>query len=493
MTHTDVAVIGSGFGGLAAVHRLRQRGIRDVVVLERGSTVGGTWRDNHYPGAACDVPSHLYSLSFAPNPGWSRTYSGQPEIQAYLESVADRFDIRPLIRFGHEVIEARWDPELTHWVIDTSEGTLTARHLISAAGALADPVPPDVPGLDSFQGALFHSAQWDHDVSLAGKRVAVVGTGASAIQIVPAIQPLVGKLVVLQRTPPWIVPRTDRPISGLEKALYRWLPLTQRAVRFGVYMSREALVLPFLKPNLAGPVQALAKAHLRRLVPDPELRERLTPDYRIGCKRILPSNEFYPALSQSNVEVVSALAGLEEDAVITADGQRIPVDVVILSTGFDVQGMPISHRVVGPTGETLWDRLQRQPSTYLGTSFNGFPNFHMLLGPNTGLGHTSQVFMIEQQVEVIADLLAGLRSAGAAWAEPLADEEQAWTDEIDGAMDSTVWTNGGCGSWYLNEDGRNTTLWPGTTLSYRRRLRQATLASYRVGRRTTSHLVAQGG
>lgn len=476
----DVAIIGAGFGGLAAVHHLRQRGIRDIAVIERGQTVGGTWRDNTYPGAACDVPSHLYSLSFAPNPDWTRTYSRQGEIQQYLEDVGRLLEMDRITRFDTELRHASWDEANGRWRLSFGDEHLTARFLISAAGALADPTTPDLPGLADFPVPTFHSARWNHDVDLTGKRVALVGTGASAIQILPELQPVVGRLHLLQRTPPWIVPRTDRPITNFERSLYRRLPATQSLVRAGVYASREATVLGFLNPRFSGPAHRLATTHLRRQIRDRQLRDRLTPDYTIGCKRILMSNTYYPAVAQDNVEVLDALSSVDGDCVVTSAGDRRQVDALIFCTGFQVQDMPVAHRIVNAAGETLHSHVTGGRAGLMGTTFSGFPNYFMLLGPNTGLGHTSQVFMIETQARMAAKLLADLRAQGLGRFDLEPEAEDGWSSEVADAMEGTVWSTGNCASWYLDADGRNTTLWPGSTATFWRRARRMGLESFRL-------------
>jgi cation diffusion facilitator CzcD-associated flavoprotein CzcO len=342
--HVRVAVIGSGFGGLGAAVRLRREGITDFVVLERADSVGGTWRDNDYPGCACDVPSHLYSFSFAPNPDWPRTFSGQEHIRAYLEHVADTFRLRPHLRLKHEVLMMRWDTDELRWEIETSQGTLTADVVVSATGPLSDPKMPDIPGLAGFPGKVFHSARWDHDYDLRGKRVAMVGTGASAIQIVPSIQPEVAKLTLFQRTPPWVMPRIDRKISGAERWLHRQLPFTGTARRGLLWGIRELQVQAFTKrPNELGLVEQLAKANMRKAIKDPALRAKLTPDYRIGCKRILLSSTYYPALAQPNVDVVaSGLTEVRGSTVVASDGTEAEVDAIVFGTGFHVTDMPIA-------------------------------------------------------------------------------------------------------------------------------------------------------
>ncbi|MFK4690415.1 flavin-containing monooxygenase [Streptomyces pristinaespiralis] len=483
--HVRVAVIGSGFGGLGAAVRLRREGITDFVVLERADSVGGTWRDNDYPGCACDVPSHLYSFSFAPNPDWPRTFSGQEHIRAYLEHVADTFRLRPHLRLKHEVLMMRWDTDVLRWEIETSQGTLTADVVVSATGPLSDPKMPDIPGLADFPGKVFHSARWDHDYDLRGKRVAMVGTGASAIQIVPSIQPEVGKLTLFQRTPPWVMPRVDRKISGAERWLHRQLPFTGTARRGLLWGIRELQVQAFTKrPNELGLVEQLAKANMRKAIKDPALRAKLTPDYRIGCKRILLSSTYYPALAKPNVDVVaSGLSEVRGSTVVAADGTEAEVDAIVFGTGFHVTDMPIAERVVGAEGITLAEAWKDGMESLRGATAAGFPNWMTIIGPNTGLGNSSMILMIESQLNYMADYMRQLNLLGegsALAARPSA--VHAWNRRVQERMKRTVWNTGGCTSWYLDSSGRNTTIWPGTTTEFRGATRHVDLAEYEVVR-----------
>ncbi|MCZ7414751.1 flavin-containing monooxygenase [Streptomyces sp. WMMC897] len=486
--HVRVAVIGSGFGGLGAAVRLRRAGITDFVVLERRGAVGGTWHDNSYPGCACDVPSHLYSFSFAPNPDWPRNFSGQAHIQAYLEHVADTFGLRPHIRFHHEVEQAEWDADELRWVVRTSQGTLTADVVVSATGPLSDPKIPDIPGLDGFQGKVFHSAQWDHDYDLRGKRVAMIGTGASAIQIVPAVQPTVGRLTLFQRTPAWVMPRMDRKITGAERWLHAKVPATRYLRRQLLWGIRELQVSAFTKhPGELGLVQKLALAHMKRAIKDPVLRERLTPDYRIGCKRILLSNSYYPALAQDNVDLVAS--GLREfrgaHTLVASDGTETEADAVVFGTGFHVTDMPIAHRIKGADGRTLAEEWNGSMESLRGASAAGFPNFLTIIGPNTGLGNSSMILMIEAQLNYMADYLRQLDTLGGRVAlDARRSAVHAWSHRIQERMQRTVWTTGGCDSWYLDANGRNTTVWPGTTTEFRRATCEVRLEEYSVLRAT---------
>jgi cation diffusion facilitator CzcD-associated flavoprotein CzcO len=469
-THSHVAIIGSGFGGLGAAIRLKRAGFDDFRIFERAADVGGTWRDNSYPGCACDVQSHLYSFSFALNPDWSRNYSPQPEIWDYLRRCARDFGVLSRVSFEHEVRASVWDEEARLWRIETSRGVYTAAVLVMAAGALSEPAYPNLPGLESFEGRAFHSARWAHDYDLTGRRVAVVGTGASAIQFVPRIQPRAGRLYVFQRTPPWIMPRGDRALSGFERRLFRRLPAAQRLLRGGIYALRELLVFAFRHRWLSRAARRVALRHLKRSVPDPGLRARLTPDYDIGCKRILVSNDYLPSLTRPNVELVSE--GIEEvraRSILTRDGVERPVDAIIFGTGFRVTDPPLAGRVRGRGGRTLAELWGGSPRAHLGTTVAGFPNLFILMGPNTGLGHTSVVYMIEAQIEHVLEALRHMRRHGLAALEPRPEAQARFVADVDKRMEGTVWTAGGCGSWYLDRTGRNSTLWPDFTWRFRRR------------------------
>ena len=480
--HVRVAIIGTGFGGLGAAIALRRAGRTDFVILERAESVGGTWRDNTYPGCACDVPSHLYSYSFAPNPAWSRSFSPQPEIRRYLEDITERYGLRRHIRFGTELTQARWDDGAARWHLRTSRGQLTADVLISAAGPLSAPALPDVSGLETFPGEVFHSARWNHDYDLAGRRVAVIGTGASAIQIVPAIQPAVGQLTLFQRTPAWIMPRRDHRIGGPEHWLFRYLPLTQRAARTALHVSREMLVSAFVRrPGRMRVAQRAALGHLARSVPDPALRQALTPDYVIGCKRILLSSDFYPALTQPNTRLVtSGLAKVEGSTLIAQDGTTAEADVIILATGFHAVDMPVAACIYGRDGVTLARAWGDDMQALRGTTVAGFPNLCLVIGPNTGLGHNSMIHIIEAQAGYITDYLAALDRLGAAALDTRAGAQRRWCDAIERRMRRTVWATGGCVSWYLNAAGRNPTLWPGSIRQFRRATHRVDLSEYDI-------------
>jgi cation diffusion facilitator CzcD-associated flavoprotein CzcO len=483
--HHRIAIVGSGFSGLGMAIRLKQDGIHDFVVLERAEDVGGTWRDNTYPGCACDVPSNLYSFSFAPNPDWSRTFSPQPEIWEYLRRVSREHGVEQHIRYSHEVTAARWDADAELWRIETSGGDFSAEVLVVGPGPLSDPKLPDIDGIDSFEGTIFHSAHWNHDHDLDGERVGVIGTGASSIQLVPRIQPLLGRLHVFQRTPPWIVPHRDRPTSRLERRLYRALPAAQQLVRGAVYCARELFVLPLMRPREGSLPERLAHKHLREQVADPQLRARLQPSYRIGCKRILISNEYYPALQQPNVEVVTdSISAITPRGIVTADGAERELDTIILGTGFHVTDMPVAEWIHGADGRKLTDTWQGSPEAYLGTAVAGFPNLFLLVGPNTGLGHNSIVFMIESQIHYLMECLRFMDRGGLHLVEVRDEVQRRYNVEIQQRLQGTVWNSGGCASWYIDENGRNTTIWPGSTWPFRRRLRRFAPGDYHLRPRT---------
>lgn len=482
MEHVKVVIAGAGFSGLAMANRLKESGRDDFVVLERAEEIGGVWQVNTYPGCACDVPSHLYSLSFAPNPEWSHTYSAQPEIREYLQQTADRFGLRPYIRTGIAVESATWSEPDSRWTLETSAETITCEVFISAVGPLTEPSWPEVPGLDRFEGTLMHSARWDHDLDLRGKRVASVGTGASAIQYVPRVADQVAQLHIFQRTPPWVMPHGNRPIRDVERAVYRTVPMLQEMVRRGVYWARELLVVGLTKqPRMLGLLKRVGQLHMARAISDPQLRAKITPDYAVGCKRILPSNDWYPTLAKANVELIAGgLAEVRGRTVVAADGSEREVDVIILGTGYHVADIPIAEHVVGAGGRRLQEAWAGTPRAYLGTSIPGFPNFFMLLGPNTGLGHSSMVYMIESQVDHVFAALQARDRAGSAVIEVRPEIHARYNAEIDERMQSTVWELGGCQSYYMDATGRNAVIWPDWTWRFRRLARRDPSDAYRL-------------
>jgi cation diffusion facilitator CzcD-associated flavoprotein CzcO len=471
-------IIGAGFSGLGAGIKLRQAGHDDLVILERAEDVGGTWRDNTYPGCRCDVPSNLYSYSFDLKPDWSETYPSQPEIWAYLQEVVSKNGLGPYLRFGYEVIEARWDDTARRWLVSTTKSEFAARYLIAGVGALVEPSLPDVPGVETFAGTIMHSARWDHDWRAAGRRVAVVGTGASAIQIVPSIQPLVEHVTVFQRTAPFVVPHTNHPVNPTVKTMYRLIPATQRVSRALVYWMREILAIGFTKnPKILKRAEAAWRKHMESAVTDPVMRAQLTPTYDLGCKRVLPSNDFYPAIAKPNVSLVTEkIIEIRPDAVVTADGAIHPVDTVILATGFHVTDNPMLAKIRGKDGQTLADSWR---STYLGTVVPGFPNYFQLTGANTGTGHTSMLVMIESQLSYIVGGIAKSQACGGKF-EVRPEVAAAYNAEVQRRLARTVWSSG-CSSWYLDSEGRNVTLWPGFTFEFRRRTREFRATDFVLG------------
>jgi cation diffusion facilitator CzcD-associated flavoprotein CzcO len=469
-----VVVIGAGFGGLGMAIRLKQAGFNDFILIEQDDGVGGTWRANRYPGAACDIESHLYSFSFEPNPAWSRTYAPQGEILAYLERCADKYGIRPHLRLGTRVTSAVFDECRGLWTLETSGGTVQARVVVSATGGLSRPSYPDIPGLASFSGKMFHSARWDAGFPLAGKTVAVVGTGASAIQIVPAIASDVGRLLVFQRTPPWILPKMDFPISPEQRERFRRFPALQRLARTGQYLQHELFALGFVvEPRILERASALALRHLKRSVPDRALRKRLTPSYTMGCKRVLLSNDYYAALQRENVALVTE--GIQEacpSGILTRDGVEHAADAIVLATGFQAAEAVAPFPVRGRGGRDLDEAWRDGAEAYLGTAISGFPNHFMIVGPNTGLGHSSMIFMIESQIAYILDAIQTMRRDGLRFVDVHADAQALYNRRLTERLARTVWNTGGCSSWYRTSNGKNTTLWPGFTFEFRLRTRR---------------------
>lgn len=465
-SHVEVAIVGAGFGGIGAAVQLDRAGVRDFAVLERAPDVGGTWLANTYPGCQCDVPSNLYSFSFAPKHDWSRSYPEQPEILDYLRGCVRRFGVGDRIRVGCEMLDARWHEEQRRWHVSTSRGSLTARFLICAPGLLSEPRFPPVAGLEEFAGETIHTAQWGEGPDLRGKRVAVVGTGATAVQLVPNLQPEVERLYVFQRTPPWVLPLLDRPVGERLRWLYRALPPLQRLARGAVWAIREGLVLPLaVAPRTTALLRLVAAAQRFAQVRDRALRRRLTPGYVPGCKRVLLTNRWYPAVAEPNVELVTeALAEVRRHAVVAADGSERAVDAIVFATGFTPTEPPIARRLRDGAGRTLAEAWGGAPEAYLGTAVAGFPNLFVLYGPNTNLGHSSIVYMLESQLRYV---LAALNT-GAHRVEVRAEAQRAYNEDVQRRLAGTVWNTGRCASWYLDARGENPIMWPGFTLRFRR-------------------------
>jgi cation diffusion facilitator CzcD-associated flavoprotein CzcO len=481
----EVAIVGAGFSGLGTAIRLALGGQRDFVILEQADAVGGTWRANHYPGCACDVPSHLYSYSFAPNPGWSSAYAGHAEIRAYLERCVDRFALRSHLRLGVEVIRATFDEGAGRWALEARDGQrFSARHLVLGMGALSRPAMPEVAGLETFRGRVFHSADWDHQHPLGDDRVAVIGTGASAIQFIPHVAEAAAHLTVFQRTPPWVLPRNDPPYSEAERARFAERPARRLLHRAGIYWRHEAAALAFVvEPRLMALARRWATAHLTAQVADPRLRDALTPTYRPGCKRLLLSNDYYPALTQPHVALVTApIERVTEAGVLTRDGQLHAVDTIICGTGFRVTDVLSPLTVTGLGGRDLNTDWRAGIEAYLGTMISGYPNLYMMMGPNTGLGHSSMVFMIEAQIRMALRVMGATRARGADWADVTPSAQRRFNDDLSQRLTRTVWATG-CSSWYLQDGGRNATLWPGFTLEYWLKTRRISLGALRFGRR----------
>lgn len=482
MERVEVAIVGAGFAGICMGIKLRQAGIQDFVILEKDGELGGTWRDNTYPGCACDVPSYLYSFSFEQNPHWTRMFAPWDEILDYLRFCAEKYGVAEHIRYHTEVSEAAFDDD---WVLTVNGGeTITAKVLVSGVGALHRPKLPDIPGISSFAGHAFHSARWDHEHDLRGRRVAVIGTGASAIQFVPRIAEQAARLDVYQRTAPWVTSKPDRAIGVRERRFHERFPAGQRAIRDVVYWALELRGLGFaLHPKLMKALEWQARWHLRRQVPDPTLRARLTPDYQIGCKRILISNDYYPALGRDDVDLVTdPISRITAGGVVTADGTERPADTIVFGTGFELAGAVTRMSVTGRDGTDLngaWKRDGR--NAHLGITVAGFPNLFLLLGPNTLLGHSSVVFMIEAQVRYVMQALSLLRGRGnAAYVEVRPEVQRRFTDGVRTKLDDAVWESG-CSSWYLDDQGRNAAIWPHFTFDYWRRTRRLDPSEYVVG------------
>ncbi|HMN52740.1 MAG TPA: NAD(P)/FAD-dependent oxidoreductase [Sphingopyxis sp.] len=465
----EVLIVGAGFSGLCLGARLVREGRRDFVILEKGGSVGGTWRDNRYPGCACDIPSHLYSLSFGPRPDWSRYYPTQPELFAYLEEVARHFDLGPHLQLNTAFADAEWDANEALWRVRTRDGRLfKAAVLVSAIGALHVPEKPIIAGIETFPGAVFHSAEWPADFDATGRRIAVVGTGASAIQFVPELAKRARSLTLFQRTAPWVLPKFDRPIGALQRAALRHMPGYRRLLRASLYWLHEARLLVFTGGTR---LRRLARRHgeraIARAIPDTALRAAVTPAYDLGCKRTLLSNDYYPALAAPNVAVrTGGIARVEHNQVVTASGERVTADTIIFGTGFQVVESLKRLDIRGVEGARLAEAWRDGPAAYLGLSVPAFPNFFLMLGPNTGLGHNSQILMIEAQAEHIVRALRWMRRSGATAIEVSAARAAAFDRDTQRRLRTSVWARGGCQSWYQDLTGRVVALWPRSTFLY---------------------------
>lgn len=478
----DAVIVGSGFAGLCMAIRLQQQG-RSYRVLEQAASLGGTWRDNRYPGAACDIPSNLYCFSFAPNPGWSRAYPAQAEIEAYLNRCADHFGVRARVRCNHAVSAARFDAQRGLWQIEVNGGEhrFAARALVLATGGLSKPKMPEIPGLAEFGGVLFHTARWPAELTLTGKRVGLIGTGASAIQVLPAIAGRAAQVHVFQRTPAWIIPKWNPSAPRWRHALYRRQPWLQAVVRHVSYLRHEVMALAFTRaPILLKALELLPRALLRWQVRDPTLRARLTPSYRVGCKRVLLASDFYPALCRSNVHLhTRAIERIDAQGVVAADGTHTALDVLVACTGFEAAEIGAPFPITGLDGRDLDHEWRDGQSAYLGTSVSGFPNLFIMTGPNTALGHNSMVYMIEAQSHYVLDAIAQLAQRPGSALDVDAQAQRRYNEELQTRLARTVWNTGGCRSWYLARNGLNTTLWPDFTFVFRYKLRRFDTRPYR--------------
>ncbi|KQV74350.1 4-hydroxyacetophenone monooxygenase [Aeromicrobium sp. Root344] len=470
MIKKDVVIIGTGFSGMGAAMKLRESGREDFVVLEKAHDVGGTWRDNTYPGCECDIPSHMYSFSYELNPEWSKSFSGQEEIWAYLRKVADEQGIRPYIDFGVEVTGAEWDEDRSVWTVRTRSGDdYEARVVVAGVGGLHIPNVPEIAGADTFEGPRFHSAEWDHSVDLKGKKVVVIGTGASAIQFIPIIAQETGHLTVFQRTPAWVLPKKDRPTPEWRKKLFATVPGATRAYRNALYWSLEARAIAFNGHlNVLPFAEKIVTRYIDKTIPDPELRAKLTPDYRLGCKRVLQSNTYYKTYLRDDVELsTDGVKEIVADGVIDGNGVKHEADIIIYGTGFHVIDAFDYLDVKGKNGVDLATQFREQGvETYMGMTIHGFPNLYFMLGPNTALGHNSVVFMIEQQTKFIVRMLDEMDRRGAVSAEPTRAAQDDFNEEIQRLVEKGIWTQGGCTSWYLDSQGKNRTIWPKFTFQY---------------------------
>ena len=481
-TKTSVLIIGTGFSGLGMAVSLKREGKQDFVVLERAQEVGGTWRDNTYPGAACDIQSHLYSYSFKPNPRWSRVYAPQPEILDYLRRTAQEEQILPHVKFGATVESASWDESRQLWVVQTSVGVFEAPVLISAAGHLSDPSYPDIPGISTFKGEVFHSAKWDHSYDWAGKRIGVIGTGASAIQLVPQLATTAKQLTVFQRSAPYVIPRRDHVYSDAEQGMFERFPETMQELRDELFWGNESrFPLRRLVPAFIEMIRSMAVNNLHAEVQDEALRKKLTPHYSIGCKRILISNDYYPSLTRPNVALeTSGIAGIDESGVILQSGERVELDLLVVATGFEATELPIAELIHGAGGMRLSEKWKDGGSAFACTTVSGFPNFFFMLGPNTGLGAGSMIFMIETQINYIREA-ANFVIDQRVVVEPEAEAESDYADSIQQRSKGTVWVSGGCSSWYLHPtSGKLTALWPDFMTQFREENGSFTTHGYSV-------------
>ncbi|MBF6174919.1 flavin-containing monooxygenase [Nocardia blacklockiae] len=495
-TPLDVAIIGAGFAGIGAAIRLRQKGIGNFALFERGDRVGGTWRDNTYPGAACDIPSRLYSYSFAPNPEWSRTYSGSAEILGYIDSMVAEFGIGPRIRFGHNVSGLAFDEQAGLWEVSFAgpQRKVLARTVVLASGPLANAGLPDIPGIDTYEGHKIHSAHWDHDYDFTGKKVAVVGTGASAVQIIPELVRQAGSVKVFQRTPGWVLPRVNRRTGELTKQLYRQVPAAQSLAREAWFWGHESVALGVVwNSPLTRVVESVALLHLRSQVRDPWLRRQLTPDFRAGCKRLLMSSDYYPALQRDNCKLITwPIAEISPHGIRTAEGIEHRFDCIVFATGFEVskQGTPVP--VTGRDGRVLADEWRRGAYAFKSVTVAGYPNLFLTFGPNSGPGHNSALVYMEAQIDYLTDAIGMVLDRDLRMLEVRRERQDRYNARLQRRLTATTW-NSGCRSWYLTEDGFNATMYPGFGSQYTRELARVDPRDYVLTPREPAHAAGVEG
>lgn len=465
--HFKTIIVGTGFAGIAMGAQLKRHGDDDFIMIDRGDAPGGTWRDNTYPGAACDVPSHLYSFSFRPNPNWSAFFAPGPEIQRYVLDTVEAEGLTPHLRLNHNMDAARWDEADKQWHVQTPHGEFTSDYLVTGTGHLADEAYPNIPGLDTFTGPKFHTARWDSSVDLEGKRIGVVGTGASAIQLIPEMAKVASELVVFQRTPAWVSPRPVHTFTEAEKRLFRRDPEYLREYRENIFWTLEnSYAARRAVPQQLAATKDAALAHLAKQVEDPELRAKLTPTYAPGCKRLLLSNDYYPAMAADVTTVeASALASVDGSTLTAASGNTYDVDVLIFATGFEATEPPFAEHIFDGAGKPMSQHWETGMQALDSTSVTGFPNLFVINGPNTSLGHNSIVYIIEAQVEYILGAMDYATAHGAdghaAVLEPRKDAEDAYVERITKDSRGTVWIDGSCDSWYVDSrSGRLTLIWP---------------------------------
>lgn len=478
----DTIVVGAGISGIAAAYEMNQAGYYDYIVLEKADRVGGTWRDNNYPGCGCDVPSALYSFSFAPSHKWSHLFAKQPEILSYLEEVAKTFDLNKKIQFNHELESAKWDQSKGIWSLETSKGLYQAKTVIFSTGPITEPSMPNLKGIETFKGEMFHSARWNHDYDLQGKRVAVIGTGASAIQFIPQVQPLAKELFVFQRTAPWVLPKADLDLNDTTKDLIKRFPVIQKTWRNSIAQILNGINFGLRNPKVLKPINVLSRQLLKLQIKDQKLRKDVTPNFDIGCKRLLFANNYYPALQQNNVSLIPhGLVEIDANTVVSANGERHEVDVIIWGTGFEVSHPPIGKRVYDTDEKILSERWKdSSPEAYLGTSIDKVPNAFLVLGPNI-LVYDSFIGIAEAQIRYIVDGLVKMKSNNIQYIQIKKAVLSKHNHLVQKHLKTTVFNAGGCKSYYLDANGRNFAAWPWSLKELKSQLKHMDLTHYSIG------------